>query len=95
MTNEPMTNDKEVELRVALALAQKDAAEAKAEAIEARREVRILQRRIVKLAELSGLMSESVFTRAFTVWGYYLLATLTASIPIGLVMWVASELIRR
>lgn len=78
----------EVDLRVALELAQR-------EATEARREVRILQRRIKRLEELSGLSSDSIFTRAFTVWGYYLLATLTVSLPVGFVMWVAVELLKR
>lgn len=90
-----MSDQSEIDLRVALALSQQAAEDALAEAKEARREVRVLQRRIVKLEELSGLMSENIFTRAFTVWGYYLLATLTASIPIGLVMWLLIELSKR
>ncbi len=78
----------EVDLRVALELAQREAA-------EARREVRILQRRIKRLEELSGLSSDSLMTRAFTVWGYYVLATLMISLPIGFVMWVVVELLVR
>ncbi len=77
----------EVELRVALELAQREAS-------EARREVRILQRRIKRLEELSGLMSDSVLTRAFTVWGYYVLATLTVGVPVGVGMWVLMMVLR-
>ena len=78
----------EVDLRVALELARKDAADAKAEAKELRDWLTAIEQR-------SGLMSDSILSRAFTVWGYYLLATLTISLPIGVIIFVAAELLRR
>lgn len=68
----------EVDLRVALELARKDAADAKAEAKELRDWLTAIEQR-------SGLMSDSVVSRAFTVWGYYLLATIIISIPVAIV----------
>lgn len=68
----------EIDLRVSLAIAQKDAAEARAEAKELRSWLQAIEER-------SGLMSDSIFTRAFTVWGYYLLATIIISIPVAIV----------
>lgn len=79
MTNDQMPNEKEIELRVELALAQKDAAEARAE-------VKELRDWCQSLEERSGLMSGSLMARAFTVWGYYLLATISVGIPIGLII---------
>ncbi len=78
----------EINLRVALELAQR-------EATEARREVRILQRRIKRLEELSGLSSDSLITRAFTVWGYYFLASLIIGLPLGAGIWVIMQLVFR
>lgn len=78
----------EVDLRVALAMAQKDAAEAKTEAKELRDWLTAIEQR-------SGLMSDSLTSRAFTVLGYYLLASFMVGIPIGLVVVIVVELLKR
>lgn len=78
----------EVDLRVALALAQKEAAEARAQVADLERKISEQQDWLMSIEQRSGLLSNNLLTRAFTVWAYYLVATLTISLPIGLVVVV-------